>query len=63
MTNAICVLEAFKNASKRSLFSLGKDGKKDMDGNMPRPKIRGCSISDPYVFIVRKDDSIDIFIG
>jgi hypothetical protein len=30
---------------------------------MPRPKIRGCSISDPFVFIVREDDSIGLFIG
>jgi cleavage and polyadenylation specificity factor subunit 1 len=36
---------------------------KDMDGNMPRPKIRSCSISDPFVFIVREDDSIGLFIG
>ena len=47
---------------------LTKDGTerqiiKDMDGNMPRPKIRGCSISDPFVFIVREDDSIGLFIG
>ena len=47
---------------------LTKDGNerqiiKDMDGNMPRPKIRGCSISDPFVFIVREDDSIGLFIG
>jgi len=36
---------------------------KDMDGNLPRPKIRGCSISDPFVLIVREDDSIGLFIG
>ncbi len=34
-----------------------------MDGNMPRPKIRGCSIADPFVFVVREDDSIGLFIG
>lgn len=36
---------------------------KDMDGNMPRPKIRACSIADPFVFVVREDDSIGLFIG
>ncbi len=36
---------------------------KDMDGNMPRPKIRACSISDPFVLIIREDDSIGLFIG
>lgn len=30
---------------------------------MPRPKIRGCSISDPFVLIIREDDSIGLFIG
>ena len=36
---------------------------KDTDGNMPRPKIRACSISDPFVLIFREDDSIGLFIG
>lgn len=36
---------------------------KDVDGNMPRPKIRACSISDPFVLIIREDDSIGLFIG
>lgn len=30
---------------------------------MPRPKIRACSISDPFVLILREDDSIGLFIG
>lgn len=30
---------------------------------MPRPKIRLCSICDPFVLIVREDDSIGLFIG
>lgn len=34
-----------------------------MDGNTPRPKIRACSISDPFVLIFREDDSIGLFIG
>jgi len=70
MTNAIRVLESGMIPIKfnLNLFSFDKDGAerqiiKDMDGNMPRPKIRGCSISDPFVFIVREDDSIGLFIG
>ncbi|KAF8191243.1 CPSF A subunit region-domain-containing protein [Pholiota molesta] len=51
MTNAIRVLEP------------GMQIIKDMDGNMPRPKIRACSISDPFVLIIREDDSIGLFIG
>ena len=30
---------------------------------MPRPKIRYCSISDPFVLILREDDSLGLFIG
>ena len=36
---------------------------KDMDGTIPRPKIRACSISDPFVLIFREDDTIGLFIG
>ncbi|KAF8056614.1 CPSF A subunit region-domain-containing protein [Lyophyllum atratum] len=54
MTNAIRVLES--DGTERQII-------KDMDGNMPRPKIRACSISDPFVLIVREDDSIGLFIG
>jgi hypothetical protein len=34
-----------------------------MDGTIPRPKIRACSISDPFVLIFREDDTIGLFIG
>jgi len=34
-----------------------------MDGKLLRPKIRSCSICDPFVLIVREDDSIGLFIG
>ena len=34
-----------------------------MDGSLPRAKIRSCSICDPFVFILREDDSIGLFIG
>ncbi|KAG5652679.1 hypothetical protein H0H81_004116 [Sphagnurus paluster] len=54
MTNAIRVLES--DGTERQII-------KDMDGNMPRPKIRACSISDPFVLILREDDSIGLFIG
>lgn len=36
---------------------------KDTDQNIARPRIRYCSISDPYVLIIREDDSIGLFIG
>jgi cleavage and polyadenylation specificity factor subunit 1 len=36
---------------------------KDLDGSMPRPKIRACSICDPFVLVIREDDSIGLFIG
>lgn len=36
---------------------------KDTDSNNnPRAKIRACSICDPYVLIVREDDTIGLFI-
>ena len=34
-----------------------------MEGNNQRPKIRYCSICDPFVFILREDDTIGLFIG
>jgi cleavage and polyadenylation specificity factor subunit 1 len=34
-----------------------------MDGNVPRPKIKACSICDPFVLIFREDDTIGLFIG
>lgn len=30
---------------------------------MPRPKIRYCCISDPFILIIREDDSLGLFIG
>ena len=36
---------------------------KDMDGYMPRPRIRACSILNPFVLILREDVSIGLFIG
>ncbi|EIN09100.1 hypothetical protein PUNSTDRAFT_67240 [Punctularia strigosozonata HHB-11173 SS5] len=54
MSNAIRVLEP--DGSERQVI-------KDLDGNMARPKIRHCSICDPFVLIVREDDTIGLFIG
>jgi hypothetical protein len=36
---------------------------KDMDGSLPRAKIKSCSICDPFVLILREDESIGLFIG
>ena len=54
MTNAIRVLEP--DGTERQIIP-------DKDGNMPRPKIRACSISDPFVLVLREDDSIGLFVG
>lgn len=50
------MLSVYQDGTERQII-------KDMDGNMPRPKIRACSISDPFVLILREDDSIGLFIG
>ncbi|KAI5121116.1 hypothetical protein M0805_002789 [Coniferiporia weirii] len=36
---------------------------KDMDGVVKRSKIRYCSISDPFVLIIREDDTLGLFVG
>ncbi|TFK16893.1 hypothetical protein FA15DRAFT_650709 [Coprinopsis marcescibilis] len=54
MTNAIKVLEP--DGTERQTIQ-------DMDGKLLRPKIRACSINDPFVLIVREDDSLGLFIG
>jgi hypothetical protein len=36
---------------------------KGMEGNNQRPKIKYCSICDRFVFILREDDTIDLFTG
>ena len=36
---------------------------KDVDGNTPRPRVRSCSICDPFILILREDDTIGLFIG
>ena len=36
---------------------------KDVDGSTPRPRVKSCSICDPYILIVREDDTLGLFIG
>ena len=54
MSNAIRVLEP--DGNERQII-------KDLDGTMPRPRIRHCSICDPFIMIIREDDSLGLFIG
>ncbi|KAI0699171.1 CPSF A subunit region-domain-containing protein [Cerioporus squamosus] len=36
---------------------------KDLDGSTSRPRIKSCSICDPFILIIREDDTIGLFIG
>ena len=75
LSNAIRVLEPGRFHEPPSLSILRRtdiirtiDGTerqiiKDMEGNNQRPKIKYCSICDPFVFILREDDTIGLFIG
>jgi cleavage and polyadenylation specificity factor subunit 1 len=36
---------------------------KDTDGNTVRPKIRLALIADPYILILREDDTLGLFVG
>ncbi|GJE96309.1 CPSF A subunit region-domain-containing protein [Phanerochaete sordida] len=54
MSNAIRVLEP--DGTERQII-------KDLDGSVPRPKIRYCSICDPFILVIREDDSLGLFIG
>ncbi|TFY69793.1 hypothetical protein EVG20_g3009 [Dentipellis fragilis] len=54
LTNAIRVLEP--DGNERQII-------KDMDGNNFRAKIKHCSICDPFVLIIREDETIGLFIG
>ncbi|KAF7292889.1 Cleavage and polyadenylation specific protein [Mycena indigotica] len=58
---------AILHVTTNSIRVLEPDGTErqniqDKDGSMPRAKIRSCSISDPYVIVIREDDSIGMFI-
>lgn len=54
MSNMVRVLEP--NGSERQTIQ-------NVDGKMTRPKIRYASICDPYVLVIRDDDSLGLFIG
>lgn len=54
MSNAIRVLEP--DGTERQII-------KDLENNIPRPRIRHCSICDPFIMIIREDDSLGLFIG
>jgi len=34
-----------------------------VDGTTPRAKIKACSVADPYVLVIREDNSLGLFIG
>ncbi|TFY75914.1 hypothetical protein EWM64_g8097, partial [Hericium alpestre] len=53
LSNAIRVLEP--DGTERQII-------KDMDGNNYRPKIKHCGICDPFVLILREDETIGLFI-
>jgi cleavage and polyadenylation specificity factor subunit 1 len=72
MSNAIRVLEpGTKDSVQICAFAHSNhfiDGTerqiiKDLDGSVPRPKIRHCSICDPFIMVIREDDSLGLFIG
>ena len=57
------------SSSQRTVLSADEvaDGSerqsiKDLDGNTLRPRIKSCGICDPFI-IIRKDDTIGLFIG
>ncbi|KAH6906075.1 hypothetical protein BKA70DRAFT_1106800 [Coprinopsis sp. MPI-PUGE-AT-0042] len=54
MSNSIKILEP--DGTERQKID-------DLDGKLARPKIRACSICDPFVLIIREDDSIGLFLG
>ncbi|KAI0754932.1 CPSF A subunit region-domain-containing protein [Daedaleopsis nitida] len=54
VTNVIRVLEP-DGTERQSI--------KDLDGSAPRPRIKSCSICDPFILIIREDETIGLFIG
>ncbi|KAG9052399.1 mRNA cleavage and polyadenylation factor subunit [Serendipita sp. 407] len=54
--------EGYPN-SMLPIDGLEKQAIKDTDGNTPRAKIRSASILDPYILILREDDTLGLFIG
>ena len=54
---------AFKDLELYVLDGTERQAIKDMDGNLRRPKIGYCCISDPFVMILREDDTLGLFVG
>ena len=73
LSNAIRVLDPgtsrhFPRSTERANAGFVIDGTerqiiKDMEGNNQRPRIKYSSICDPFVFILREDETIGLFIG
>lgn len=62
ITNAILIL-LFMSDNMRCVDCSERQCIKDMDGVIKRPKIRYCNISDPFVLIIREDESLGLFVG
>ncbi|KAG8744304.1 mRNA cleavage and polyadenylation factor subunit [Ceratobasidium sp. 414] len=53
-TNSIRLLEP--DGAERQLYL-------DADGNKPRPKIKGAYVADPFIVVLREDESFGLFVG
>ncbi len=50
-------------SSHRDIDGTERQVIKDMDGPLARAKIRCCAISDPFVLVLREDNTMGLFIG
>ncbi|KAG8692927.1 mRNA cleavage and polyadenylation factor subunit, partial [Ceratobasidium sp. 395] len=53
-TNSIRLLEP--DGAERQLYL-------DADGNKPRPKIKAAYVADPFIVVLREDESFGLFVG
>ena len=54
----------YESASYKEVQSrISRPFESDCDANIPRQQICACSISDPFILIIREYDSIRLFIG
>ncbi|KAG8688697.1 mRNA cleavage and polyadenylation factor subunit [Ceratobasidium sp. 423] len=53
-TNSIRLLEA--DGAERQLYL-------DAEGNKPRPKIKAAHVADPFIVVLREDDTFGLFVG
>ncbi|KAF5370352.1 hypothetical protein D9758_007006 [Tetrapyrgos nigripes] len=60
-TGNIRVLEP--DGTERQVIKDTESTKNPSQAAVPRARIRACSISDPFVLIIREDDSIGLFIA